>query len=178
MPVDRYADFVIQRDTREPHPYGFLEQYELPAAQIVDQVMKTGDYGIWKPGGGEPEAVVERKTLPDFIGSVCDKRIWEQAARLFEIEYAAVVIEATWEEIIKGKWKHSQMNPAALSGCVIKLQQDYGLTVHIGGKREFAEYWAYKYLRKAWFRLTEKERKTPAFAPNVSGAMPDLAKMK
>ena len=178
MATDRYENFVIQRDTREPQPYTFDAQFELPAAKTVDQVMKTGDYGIWKPGGGAPDAVVERKTLPDLIGSVCDKRIWTQAERLFGIEYAAVVIEATWEEIIKGIWKHSLMNPAALSGCIVKLQQDYGLTVHLGGKREFAEYWTYKYLRKAHFRLTEKEHKSPAFAPDVSRALPDLAKMK
>ena len=129
-PRDPYENFVIQRDTREkdkqyvknPSVYEFNAQYELPKAYIIDGCMTVGDYGIWSPHSVyQYSAAVERKTLPDLIASICDRRLDAQADKLFELEYGAVVIEASWATIIDGNHKggykfgshESKMRPQA-----------------------------------------------------------------
>lgn len=169
MPADPYVNFVIQRDTREQKGvvYEFNAQYELPKALTVDQVMKTGDYGLWSPEAcRESGAVVERKTLPDLLASIADGRLKEQAERLFEnFEYPAIVIEASWATIIDGNCKgggyklgnhYSKMKPQAVAGFLIKLQMEKGITVMPAVNSTGAEYWTYKWLRRAYKILSLK----------------------
>lgn len=118
MPADPspvYCDFTIVVDTREQYPYhftGFTADYEQKPRDAKELVvpliieterrgLKTGDYSI---DGLEDFVTIERKELADLFQTLTweRKRFERELIRMSEMDFAAVVIEASWGSIING----------------------------------------------------------------------------
>jgi ERCC4-type nuclease len=87
---------VIQIDTREQTPLG-IQRYQIEIAMLP-----VGNYGIrgfsdWS----NPRFIIERKTLDDLVSSLTSDRdrFMRECALLRRFQFAALVIEATEDEV-------------------------------------------------------------------------------
>jgi ERCC4-type nuclease len=151
-------------DSREQAPYRF-ESIPLAAAQrkqgkrlVVPTEFRTlvsGDYSII---GCESRVAVERKSLEDLYSTLGQgrERFEKEVERLNDLECAAVVVEASWSEIIRPadfrvKWR-SELNPASVAGTMFAWAVRYRNVRWIvaknrrGGMKEtfgvLSEWWA------------------------------------
>jgi hypothetical protein len=101
--------YTVIIDSREqaPHSFqGFLadaHQKNKPLLVSVEVAgLKSGDYSL---KGFEDRIAVERKSLQDAYSTFCQgrDRFERELARLNEMEYAAVVVEASWSRILARK---------------------------------------------------------------------------
>jgi len=85
---------IIVIDTREQLPYSFSGRN----AEIG--TLKSGDYSI---KGYDDKFAIERKTLGDFAACVAGgrERFEREIQRLAKLEFAAVVIEANYDDILE-----------------------------------------------------------------------------
>jgi len=114
-------------DTREQLPYRF----QTPA---IRGTLAT-DYSI---AGLEDSISIERKTLPDLIGCLCDgrERFKKELFRGQALDYFAVIIEATLTDIVKGNYR-SQMTPKAAIQSILAFSIRYRLPVFFAESRNF-----------------------------------------
>jgi ERCC4-type nuclease len=150
--------FTIVQDTREQAGYEFSgmpcvegEQWIVP---VVCRGLKTGDYSI---DGFEEKIAVERKSLEDLYGTLGRgrDRFEREFERLAEMEFGAVVIEATVSEIwrpaeFRLDW-HSRLSPKAVEGTIVSWSLKYP-HIHwwpMGSKRA-AEIRTFNLLDKWW----------------------------
>jgi ERCC4-type nuclease len=128
---------------------------------VVVKGLATGDYSI---DGLEDKIACERKSLDDCYGSVTWQRdrFEREIERLNELPgFAAVVIEATWPEIMtpaeyRPGWEN-RTEPRSVEGTIIAWSIRYP-RVHwwaCGGRRE-AEKLTFGILRKFWMESQEK----------------------
>jgi len=141
--------FTIAVDTRERFPFRFAgrdvstERATLPA----------GDYGV--RAGESVLAVVERKTLDNFAGSLSDGTLAFQMQRLSELPLAAVVVEGRYPSLVvaehaPGGW---------LADILARLQVRYPeVQVVFADSRRFAEEWTYRFLASALADAGEPSR--------------------
>ena len=124
---------VIVVDTREQTPYFF------PRQQVA--TLHTGDYSIV---GMEDLCCIGRKTLADAwasIGSGCGKAFRERRERfrrewirMAEMQYAAVVIEATLAQLLRPQ-KRSQVDPSVVIGTYLGWSVRHRIPVFFAGDR-------------------------------------------
>lgn len=137
---------VILIDTREQMNYSF-DAIPADAGQgggywrvrTERLALASGDYSL---DGYATRVACERKSLNDLyhtIGSDRDRFIRE-LQRLAEYEFAAVVVEAEWSEIIDNPPRHSRLDPRTVYRSVLAWQQRFP-RVHwlMCPGREFAE---------------------------------------
>jgi hypothetical protein len=100
------APFTMVVDSREQHPYTFAAiRADADAGRrpvvvpIVSAGLPAGDYSI---EGLENVVAVERKSLQDCFSTLGQgrARFVRELERLAQYEFAAVVVEAEWSEII------------------------------------------------------------------------------
>lgn len=115
-------------DTREILPYIF-------STPSIRGTLKTGDYSI---EGFEDKVAVERKELNDLIGclTVGRSRFERELSRGMEMDYFALVIEASLADIATGNYK-SQMNPKSACQSVFAFSVRYRLPVFFVGNRAY-----------------------------------------
>lgn len=219
--------WCIRIDTREQLPYGFASPLmrDLLGGSWLTKVstLTTGDYAIARPVPGADDEVlpacrVERKSLPDFIGSVTARRVpfMAECARLGrECTAPLIVVEAPIECLIGSRsgllvaldaalsalwsairwvggqplapvndvdvnalgnthhelsqlvapleWeadekraRRSSVSAVSLLGSTLSIMADYRVPVLFLPSREWAEYAAAWWMRRAWRRaLTE-----------------------
>jgi hypothetical protein len=154
--------FKVVVDTREQLPYEFSGMTgsagELLAVPTVVKGLPSGDYSI---DGLEGEIAIERKSLDDLYGSVT----WGRERFEREIErldcqqglggFAAVVIEATWPEIVNPSafrpgWIN-QTEPRCVEATIVSWSLRYP-RVHwwACGDRRGAEQRTFSILKKFW----------------------------
>ncbi len=147
---------VIAVDTREQAPYNW-------PGRCARTTLATGDYAIL---GAEALAAVERKSLPDLLGSISGgrarfKREWD---RLSEMRSAALVIEADLPGLLAGT-DHSQMNPRAAIGTLASWSVRCGIPVWFAADRRHGAAMTALILRQVWrHHLTAEEREAAALA--------------
>ena len=109
----------ILQDHREKTPFQF-GQFE---GRVSVVHMKTGDYTI---RGFESVFAIERKALPDLVGCVAQSRarFQRELSRLARFRYAAVVIEANYEDVMNGNW-YSKVSPQSVIGSIASWQIRY-----------------------------------------------------
>lgn len=148
----------------------------LVAVPIEFVALKTGDYSIY---GYEQRVCVERKTLEDLYGSLGHdrERFAREFDRLAEMEYAAVVIEAGWHEIVqphrfRPKWQ-SEMHPRAVWGTIFSWAQDYR-NIHwfAMGSRRLGEMATFEILEMFWRKHHGEAVEAEIAAENA--ALPDV----
>jgi ERCC4-type nuclease len=97
---------TIVVDSREQDPLAF----SFPT--IIDG-LSTGDYSI---AGLEDDFAVERKSIPDLVGSLTSgrERFMRELQRLQSYPFRRLLIIGSEKEIEKGGWKYSRANPTAI----------------------------------------------------------------
>lgn len=130
--------FTVIVDSREQLPYNFRD--------AVVKGLRAGDYSIL---GFEDRVAVERKTLADAYTSLGRHRArFEKELELLSMmSYAAVIIEATLEDFLKGA-PYSQLNPKAAVNSLIAWSVRFRLPIFFAGNRRYAKSLTYRLLEK------------------------------
>jgi ERCC4-type nuclease len=135
--------FRIVVDTREQQP---LEFGEWP---VVRAGLSTGDYSI---EGYETRFALERKSLPDLFACVGRERdrFERELARLSQMDYAGLVIEADLQGLLNG-YERSMVTPGAAVGSLVAWSVGHGLPVWLAHDRGHASELILSLSRK-WYR--------------------------
>jgi len=100
--------FII--DTREKRPYSF-------SAPARVQTLTTGDYSV---AGLENRIAIERKSVDDLIGCLTRER--ERFTRELErgaaLDYFALVVECSLEDLAAGKYKSAMSVKSAVQSIL------------------------------------------------------------
>jgi len=150
---------TIKVDTREQLPYDFasVKSPQIPFT-VVRDTLGTADYTTEAPltAPKADQIVIERKSLQDLystLGQARD-RFEQEFQRMSEYGYAALVVEATWEQIAEPNrhLKHpSLLVPKTVVATLVAWSQRYGVHVFTCPGRVFAEKLTYRLLER-WFR--------------------------
>lgn len=160
------TDLGILVDSHERYPYRFATQQ----VRIERRALHCGDYGIELDG--RLVAAVERKSLPDLVGSLTGGRLRYQVGDLAALPRAAIVVEDRYS----GLFKLDRVTPAVVADGLAELQIRWpGVPVVFCENRQLAEEWTYRFLAAAWvWALTEDavlQRLSPP-TPEQSAAVP------
>ena len=159
---------VIGVDTREQRPWTW------PGIPTEGVTMKEGDYCLLDENGNQLAHLlsVERKSLPDWIGSISSgrARFERELERLCANCYkAVVVIEANIRDILNPELTHSRMNPTSVIGSVAAWQLDHpNVEFCWAGDRDFARGYVYRLFLALERRLDGKEPPAWVRATTVS----------
>jgi len=139
---------VIIVDTREQNPYSFSNIQPIPPVVKVG-TLKTGDYSI---EGFIDKVCVERKAILDIFGTFGKgrKRFEKELERMAAMEYAAIMLEADWLNILRRPPTRSQLNPKTIYASVIAWEQRYRVSFWACPNRAFAEKTTYRILDRFW----------------------------
>jgi len=150
------APFAVAVDTREQLPFHFRDmRIDRRRAFVLTQktTLSTGDYSII---GFENKICVERKSLEDLYNTLGNgrERFIRELERMQSFEAAMVVIEASWDEIMKPTstrplW-HSQMYPSSVIGSMVAFAERYSVHWKPAGNRKKAEQETFNFLMKFW----------------------------
>lgn len=157
--VDKDGLFIpiIVVDTREQAGYTFagLKSDAVDGGHVMTvrterRTLKSGDYSL---SGFETRVAVERKSLADLFGTIGQgrDRFERELERLNAFDFAVVMVESTWPEILASPPTHSKLNPRTVSRSVIAWQQRY-TKVHwfLAGNRRMAEGFTLRILERFW----------------------------
>lgn len=111
-------------DSREQTPL------DLSPLRTQSYTLSTGDYCL----AACPDAIrIERKSLPDLLGSVGHdrERFDREVMRLIAYPVRVLLVEATWAEIEMGQWR-SKVTSEQVIGSLLGWQA-MGLAVHMVG---------------------------------------------
>ncbi len=140
---------VLLVDSREKFPYSF-EPFRRWFAGIERRALRVGDYSI---EGLEDRIAVERKTVEDLFNScspLSSREAFVRAcARLGKLDFAALVIEGSLEEILEGM-TCSGMHPNAVLGTLEALAVRWGIQPWFAGTPELGEELTACLLHKAY----------------------------
>lgn len=142
-------------DTREQLGYRFqglrCDQADgggLLTVPTARGTLASGDYSL---RGYEDRVAVERKSLADLYGTIGQgrDRFERELARLAELDWAAVVVEATWPELVTDPPPHTQLPPKAVFRSIVAWMVRYP-TVHwlACGPRRLAEVTTFRLLER------------------------------
>lgn len=154
--------FEIVVDTREQAPYLFEtlranadKKNARYAVKIHRLAVPVGDYTIF----GYPRVAVERKSKADLFGSVSKRENFEaRLSRMDELDYAAVVIEAEWSEILSNPPRHSKLNPKSLFRTVLAWKQRFkGVHWYAMPGREAGEATTFRILERYWIEVNRNK---------------------
>jgi ERCC4-type nuclease len=107
-------------DDREARGSGIAARLaELEGVSITVKRLRTGDYLI------EGKAVLERKRVPDFLGSLFDGRLFAQAKRLADAPVRALLIL----EGPASEWTQRHIAREAVQGAMLTLSVVFGIPV-------------------------------------------------
>lgn len=119
-------------DTREQLPYSF------PAERFdsVRRALPAGDYSLV---GYETRVAVERKTLPDLIGTLIRNRarFKRELEKLETYDLACVVVEGHLRDVLDGNYR-SKAHPNAVLGSVTAICVDYRIPIFFCSDRDAA----------------------------------------
>ena len=133
-------EFVVAIDTREQRPWTF------PVSRRV--TLATGDYSII---GLEHRIAIERKSKTDAYSSIGRgrERFEREWVRLGELDYAAVVIEASLIDFLQPP-PRCRLHPRAAVGTLATWSVRFGVHVVFADDRRHAAAWTLKVLSKFW----------------------------
>ena len=147
---------IIIADTREQCPYTFT--CIDPPPQVEVATLRTGDYSL---RGYEDAFCVERKTLQDAYGTFGQgrQRFQRELERMVSLQFAAVIIESQWDEIVKRPPSRSRLNPKTVVASIAAWSQRFP-NVHVWTVpgREFGERWTYRLLER-FHKDREREKR-------------------
>ena len=126
---------ILNVDTREPWPHPW--QRWLPSyIQLERAALDTGDFCL----AGLPDgAVVERKTVSDFLGCMTSNRgrFERELARSRYVGRFCVMVEGTLDNVLAAR---GDMTEASLIGTVAAWTRRYCPILFAGSERHAAEF--------------------------------------
>ncbi len=148
---------TILVDSREQLPYSF-DRFE--NVSVVTAALNAADYSV---PGGEHLAAIERKSVNDLIGCLCQgrERFERELHRLRPYHLKAVVVECSLEDISRGRYT-SNMTPQSALQSIFAMQVRYSVPFIWAGSRRGGEYVVHglleKYVREIgkMFQQTQK----------------------
>ena len=143
----------ILADTREQLPYAF-SKYDV---EVTTVALPAGDYSL---PGFEDRAAIERKSLEDLVGCLMGSnrdRFERELAKLRFYDLAAVVVEATLDDVKRGRFR-SQMKAHAALQSIIAFQVRYGVAFLWCGNRVAGEYMTHSLLSKYLYEIQKRFR--------------------
>ena len=152
-------------DTREQAPYTFARipadahQGEgFVAIRTEVRTLRSGDYSI---AGYEARVACERKSIQDLFGTIGQgrERFERELERLHGMQFAAVVVEAEWSEILASPPRHSHLQPKTIFRSVLAWQQRF-TRVHwwfVPG-RDAGEVTTFRVLERFWKERMEEAK--------------------
>ena len=134
---------AIVVDVREKHPYFFKD------TPTIRRWIPTGDYTL---DGFDERIAIERKSPEDAYGSVGQSRdrFEREWGRLSQLEYAAVVIEATPESLYTDPPPYSSMHPNSVISTYLAWSIKYGVPVYFAGNRGYGAAMTRRLLHYWW----------------------------
>ena len=119
------SNLIVAIDTREQKPYRF------PRFEV--KTLATGDYSVV---GLESQVAIERKTKEDAYASLGKGRgrFGRELKRLSQLDYAAIVIEASLPEFLEAP-AYSHMNPKSAVNSIIAWSIKHRVPVFFAGDR-------------------------------------------
>ena len=120
--------------------------------------LPAGDYSL---RNFEDTVSIERKELNDLIACLMNgnrDRFERELTKLRSYELAAVVVEASLEDVSKGRYR-SEMKPHAALQSIFAFQVRYRVPFMFCGNRASAEYVTHSLLEK-YFAEIQKRRQT------------------
>jgi len=161
-PKQVVCPFVVCVDSREqaPFPFASIDGYDV--IQTVTVGLPTGDYSI---RGCENRVSIERKSVSDYYGSIgTDRERFErEMARLSKMEFAAVVIEGDWQELLIDRPDTIQMSARAASQTIYSWSVRYGVQFWPCMGRRHAELTTFHLLRHWWNQEQERRKSDTAW---------------
>lgn len=160
--------FVVIVDSREQSPFLFTgieaEGKDAGRPLVVDtQVagLKTGDYSI---AGLESQLSIERKSVGDFFGSIGGDRprFEREMERLAELDFAAVVIEGDWRELLIDRPNNVQVPGKVASRTIASWSIRYGVHFFPMTSRRHAELFTFQLLSMFWRQCERQKEKQSA----------------
>ncbi|MFZ2501296.1 MAG: histone-like nucleoid-structuring protein Lsr2 [Nocardioides sp.] len=156
----------ITVDTRERYAYDFADRQ----ARVTRAALPVGDYGLVVDG--RLEAVVERKSLADFVSSLTTGRLKFQLGELASVPRAAIVVEDRYA----GVFKLRQVRPAIVADGLAECQVRWpNVPIFFADSRRLAQEWTFRFLGAAASALDEEEGgalAVAALAPAVAALVP------
>lgn len=163
--------FIVLCDSREQQPYDFgglladAKQDNRPlAVRWARTTLASGDYSLAIDDprqAGQAMSLqhlvaVERKSISDLFGTLGQdrERFERELERLAQMQFAAVVIEASWQDILLDPPQHSALNVKTIHRSVIAWQQRYP-RVHWWpcGSRRLSEITTFRILERFYKEL-------------------------
>lgn len=150
------APLQIIVDSREQRPWTFTNYN----AVVTRACLRSGDYSL---AGHEGEIALERKSLDDLVQSLSHGRTRFEAEveRLSAMQFAAVLVEASAQDVVERKYK-SEMLPQSVLQSAFAWMVRYKVPVLWCGSRPHAEYTAFGLLAK--FKRHVEDRQAEALA--------------
>lgn len=150
---------IIGIDSREKHAYTFDCMRTTCSVPFTTKkiYLPTGDYTILGPfaGGNLPgdQIIIERKSMQDLYTTLGQhrERFEAEYARMSLFGYAALVIEATWDQImqpLKFLNHPSRLHPRSVHATLIAWSQRYDVHVCTYPGREIAEMAVFRMLER------------------------------
>ncbi|MFZ2445860.1 MAG: ERCC4 domain-containing protein [Syntrophobacteraceae bacterium] len=142
-------------DTREQAPFVFSKFTEL---EVERAALPTGDYSL---PGFEDRIAIERKEVNDLVACLKGanrERFERELSRGRSYDFFAVVVEATLEDLIRGRYR-SEMKACSVVQSILAFQVRYRVPFIWCGGRVGAEYVTFSLLQK-YFEEIEKRYKT------------------
>lgn len=155
-PQQLVSPFSVVVDGREKAPYRFVglradrNRKRLPlVVPTIWGYLKSGDYSI---PGYENEIAIERKTLADLYSTLGQhrERFEAEHARLAELRFAAVVIEADWPTILGNPPVRSKLPPKCVFRTFLSWSMRYGIHWWAMSSTALAEHTTYRLLEQFW----------------------------
>lgn len=168
LPTARAAgieELEIVVDTHETYAYRFAGK---PVA-TVRRALPCGDYGLVVDG--RLAAAVERKSMPDLIGSLTSGRLRYALGDLASLPRAAVVVEEAYSGVFKSERVRPSVVADGLAECQVRWPE---VAIVFCDTRPLAEEWTYRYLAAAhqWATTEAAAAERILAAPALSLAPP------
>lgn len=166
--------FTVLVDTREQAPWDFsgLEGGGPQAGRplIVEtrvETLASGDYSI---AGCEARMAIERKSVADWFGSIGKgrERFEREMERLSKLDFAAVVIEGGWHEIVLEPPSNTKVTGKMSSKTIASWCQRYGVHFFPMTSRRHAELFTFSLLEMYW---RQRENRIKAAIDAAAAAM-------
>lgn len=140
---------TIVVDTREQKHWTFDD---FPT-EVVHHKLDVGDYAVLLDD--EPVGVVERKKQSDFSSGLMRGRALPQLAALSRYRRAAVVVEASYTQVLRSK----RITRKRMADLVATAQASYpNVPTIFAGSRPSAEEWTWHFLAAALAHAQEERR--------------------
>lgn len=137
-------------DSREQRPYLFDSR----VASVERGALPAGDYSL---KGFEDRIAIERKSLDDFVNTVIygRERFRAELDKLAAYEYAAIVIEASVEDLLAGRFQ-SKANPVALFAIWCSIVADRRIPAFFLSDRQTAQHAVQQILSRLYRAATSE----------------------